>query len=140
MSTQTQTKPHYFKCSCCGSTSIRWDASAYWDVTTQEYKLAGDIEQTTICENCGEEETAIKVDAPTPPGSFQYSKWRKGGWYVDNVRYPNGACGCVSRNYSDGKWRIACHPAPFEQQQTFPTRDAAALAEWHLAQEEEAQQ
>jgi hypothetical protein len=23
-----------------------------------------------------------------------------------NVRYPNGAVGCVSRNYPDRKWRI----------------------------------
>lgn len=30
-----------------------------------------------------------------------YSSWRHGGWYVHNVRYPSGACGCVSNNYPD---------------------------------------
>jgi hypothetical protein len=37
-----------------------------------------------------------------------FSPWRHGGWYVDNVRYPTGGCGCVSRNYPDRKWRIVC--------------------------------
>lgn len=65
-----------------------------------------------------------------PPTEFQYSPWRHGGWYVDNVRYPSGACGCVSRNFADKRWRIVCDPrtdAP-----TFKSRDAAALGEWHL--------
>lgn len=65
-----------------------------------------------------------------------YSRWRHGGWYVDNIRYPSGGCGCVSRNYEDGKWRIACDsrrdklggPGDF----TFPSRDAAARAERKL--------
>jgi hypothetical protein len=30
-----------------------------------------------------------------------YAKWRHGGWYVRNVRYPSGACGCVSNNFAD---------------------------------------
>lgn len=67
-----------------------------------------------------------------------FSKWRHGGWYVNNVRYPSGACGCVSNNYDDGKWRIACddrrvnlgEPGDF----TFKTRDAAARAEKELAE------
>lgn len=63
---------------------------------------------------------------------FTYSPWRHGGWYVHEVRYPSGACGCVSRNYPDGKWRIACDPRPFEQQPTFRTRDEAAAAEYAL--------
>lgn len=65
-----------------------------------------------------------------------YSKWRHGGWYVHNICYPSGACGCVSNNYEDKKWRIACddrrnglgEPGDF----TFPTRDAAARAERDL--------
>lgn len=66
-----------------------------------------------------------------------YSKWRHGGWYVTNIRYPSGACGCVSANYPDGKWRIVCddrrmygigQPGDF----TFPSRDAAARAEREL--------
>lgn len=65
----------------------------------------------------------------------QYSPWRHGGWYVDNVRYPSGAVGCVSRNYADRKWRIACDDRPdaFERF-TYPNRDAAARAEYELAQ------
>jgi hypothetical protein len=54
-----------------------------------------------------------------------FSPWRHGGWYVDNVRYPSGACGCVSNNYPDKKWRIVCGP----QDLTFSTRGDAAKAE-----------
>lgn len=57
----------------------------------------------------------------------EYSKWRHGGWYVHNVRYPSGAIGCVSNNYEDGKWRIACgnlHGI------TFSSRADAAKAEY----------
>lgn len=67
-----------------------------------------------------------------PPTTFEYEPWRHGGWYVTNVRYPSGAVGCVSRNYPDRKWRIACDPRPFDRRPTFRSRDAAALAEWHL--------
>ncbi len=65
---------------------------------------------------------------------FSYDPWRHGGWYVGGagMRYPNGGCGCVSRNYADGKWRIACDPRPFAEQPTFPNRDAAARAEREL--------
>lgn len=69
----------------------------------------------------------------TPPKSFSYSSWRHGGWYVNNVEYPSGAIGCVSRNYDDGKWRIACDGRQFEKRPTFANRDEAARAEWHLA-------
>lgn len=62
-----------------------------------------------------------------------YAHWRHGGWYVVNVRYPSGAVGCVSRNYADRKWRIVCHPLPFDQQPTFRSRDEAARAEYLLA-------
>ena len=64
-----------------------------------------------------------------------YSHWRHGGWYVTNLHYPSGACGCVSRNYPDGLWRIACDPRPFEEQPTFRTRDEAARAELRLVLE-----
>ena len=72
---------------------------------------------------------------PGPPVSFSYSAWRHGGWYVNNVRYPSGAVGCVSRNYHDRKWRIVCDPRPFEERPTFKCRDDAARAEWALAAE-----
>ncbi|MGF6440374.1 hypothetical protein [Paraburkholderia youngii] len=65
-----------------------------------------------------------------------YSKWRHGGWYVDNVRYPDGAVGCVSNNYPDGKWRVVCHPSGFEEGPTFETRHQAAMAEYELVQQE----
>ena len=68
--------------------------------------------------------------------SFTYSRWRHGGWYIDNVHYPSGACGCVSRNYEDRKWRIVCDPRPFEERPTFKTREEAATAEWALTQQQ----
>lgn len=68
-----------------------------------------------------------------------YSPWRHGGWYVDNVRYPSGAVGCVSNNYADKKWRIVCDPRPFDEAPTFTTRDAAARAERELVAELTAQ-
>ena len=61
-----------------------------------------------------------------------YSPWRHGGWYVDNVQYPSGAVGCVSRNYPDRKWRIVCDER--EPRPTYPSRDAAALAELELTE------
>ena len=67
-----------------------------------------------------------------PDWTPSYSPWRHGGWYVDNLHYPTGAVGCVSRNYADKKWRIACDPRPFEEQATFRNRDEAARAERDL--------
>ena len=67
-----------------------------------------------------------------PPATFTYDRWRHGGWYVGEVSYPSGACGCVSRNYEDRKWRIACDPRPFPEQPTFRSRDEAARAEYRL--------
>lgn len=61
----------------------------------------------------------------------QYERWRHGGWYVTNVRYPSGAVGCVSNNYHDKKWRIAC--ADDSLALTFSTRDDAAKAEYIMA-------
>jgi hypothetical protein len=74
-----------------------------------------------------------------PSRGFGFSPWRHGGWYVGGVRYPSGACGCVSSNYPDRKWRIVCDRrrgdlnAPGDV--TFRTRDEAALAERLLALE-----
>ncbi len=64
----------------------------------------------------------IVVDDWEP--SYEY--WRHGGWYVTNIRYPKGGCGCVSSNYPDKKWRIVCG-RPYAE--TFKSRDAAARAE-----------
>ena len=85
------------------------------------------------------------AERPQPPASVTepaaqdnweptYSPWRHGGWYVDNVRYPGGAVGCVSRNYADRKWRIVCDDRPdAHEKYTYPNRDAAARAERELA-------
>lgn len=62
---------------------------------------------------------------------LSYAHWRHGGWYT-NVMYPSGACGCVSRNYVDKKWRIVCDERPFEKRPTFKNRDEAARAEYDL--------
>jgi len=69
----------------------------------------------------------------------QYEPWRHGGWYVTNIHYPSGACGCVSRNYADLKWRIVGDPRPFESAPTFRNRDEAARAERDLATMTDAQ-
>lgn len=75
----------------------------------------------------------------TPVEGFtpEFSPWRHGGWYVDNIRYPSGAVGCVSRNYDDRKWRIVCDPragafpgGPHDH--TYRNRTEAAHAELHL--------
>lgn len=67
----------------------------------------------------------------------EYSKWRHGGWYVHNVQYPSGACGCVSNNFPDKQWRIVCDERRKELGEsgdfTFETRDLAARAELELA-------
>lgn len=56
----------------------------------------------------------------------QYSYWRHGGSYVDNIVYPSGAAGCIAsaRATISGKFEVAC-----AELGTFKTRDAAAHAE-----------
>ena len=68
-----------------------------------------------------------------------FTKWRHGGWYVSNLHYPSGASGCVSNNYPDKKWRIACDDRRVgglggEGDFTYKSRDAAARAEYDLVQ------
>lgn len=83
----------------------------------------------------------MTTNQPDESWTPTYSKWRHGGWYVQNVRYASGAIGCVSNNYPDGKWRIACDDRRVELggegDYTFPTRDAAARAEYALANQKE---
>ena len=72
----------------------------------------------------------------TTPETFTYERWRHGGWYVAEVRYPSGAIGCVSRNYADRKWRIACDSRPGASERfTYKSRDEAARAEYALAED-----
>jgi hypothetical protein len=61
----------------------------------------------------------------------EFSPWRHGGWYVDNIRYPSGAVGCVSRTYPDGRWRIVCDERTGDR--TYPSRVGAAQAERYLS-------
>ncbi len=65
----------------------------------------------------------------TRPWKADYLRWRHGGWYVCNTRYPNGGCGCVSNNYDDKRWRIVCDSRPLEQMPVFSSREDAAQAE-----------
>jgi hypothetical protein len=67
-----------------------------------------------------------------------YERWRHGGWYVLNVRYPSGACGCVSANFADKRWRIVADldRIPFDQVPTFRTRDEAAREEYRRTVQE----
>jgi len=78
-----------------------------------------------------------KVTAPPTDWRPEFSRWRHGGWYVDNVRYPSGAVGCVSRNYPDRKWRIVCDGRngsdDLREHITFTSREEAARAEYVLA-------
>lgn len=89
-----------------------------------------------------DQQCTVRQDTPEklhadPDWTPVYSRWRHGGWYVHNVRYPqNGACACVSKNYPDSKWRIVCDDRRKELggqgDFTFPSRDAAARAEYAL--------
>jgi hypothetical protein len=76
-------------------------------------------------------------DVDPAPERFDYDWWRHGGWYVNNVRYPSGAVGCVSRKLLavgattlDGRWRIACDSRP--EDHSYACRDDAARAECYL--------
>lgn len=59
------------------------------------------------------------------PWKPRYDRWRHGGWYVTNITHVSGAAGCVSNNYPDKKWRIACG----DDKRTFANRNEAAYAE-----------
>jgi hypothetical protein len=68
----------------------------------------------------------------------EFRTWRHGGFYVTNIRYPSGACGCVSNNYPDKRWRIACDPRKGDF--SYNGRISAARAEYELVQELRAQE
>lgn len=73
-----------------------------------------------------------------------FTRWRHGGWYVSNVHHLGGACGCVSNNYPDKKWRIVDDPRRNELGAagdfTFPSRHEAAVAEYEMATAEIAEE
>lgn len=61
---------------------------------------------------------------------FTYSPWRHGGYYVNEVRYPSGAVGCVAGPNKDGRWFIACDSR--SEEISYATRHDAAVAERDL--------
>jgi hypothetical protein len=99
--------------------------------------IAKAIQASTGCNRTEAFEEVLRLVDTTRP--FAYSRWRHGGWYVAGIRYPSGACGCVSNNYPDSKWRIVCDDQREALNEpgdvTFPTREAAARAEQVLALE-----
>lgn len=76
--------------------------------------------------NASEDDLIVK-------NKHSYSRWRHGGWYVNDVTYPSGAVGCVAK-YPDGKWHIVCdeREGAFEGKFTYNSRDEAADAEAQL--------
>ena len=80
---------------------------------------------------------ALKDDAEWTP---MFTAWRHGGWYVNNVRHPSGAVGCVSNKFEDKKWRIVCDPRRVNLGEdgdiTFKSRVDAAKGERDLIQHE----
>ena len=67
------------------------------------HPLTDIIAATIIAQGCcaeaqARDETIRLADLTSP---LKYSRWRHGGWYVGIMRYPSGACGCVSRTYAD---------------------------------------
>ena len=68
--------------------------------------------------------------SPTEEWEPVFSPWRHGGSYVTNLRYPNGACGCIvsARHSDDGFFHIACGPRELTSIK-FKTRREAAYAE-----------
>ena len=102
------------------------------DYTITDYTITDYITAASPAHTPGAHTMTEQRDTWTP----QYSQWRHGGWYVHNIRYPSGAIGCVSRNYPDNKWRIACDPRRLAHLvHTYPTRDAAARAELRLIED-----
>lgn len=95
------------------------------------------IRTQTGCAGAEAFEEVLRLMDPARPLGF--SRWRHGGWYVHGVRYPSGACGCVSNHYPDKKWRIACDDRRLALNEpgdvTFRTREEAACAERLLALE-----
>lgn len=97
-------------------------------------KIAKVVQEQSLCSDL---EAMAEAQFITDPNSvLSYEKWRHGGWTVTGVRYPSGACGCVSSNYKDGKWRIVCDDRRVALGEdgdfTFPTREKAARAEQAL--------
>lgn len=97
--------------------------------------MASAIQAQSHCTATQAFEQALRL--VNPSALLHYSRWRHGGWYISGIRYPSGACGCVSSNYPDKKWRIVCDRrrqdlnAPGDV--TFRSREEAARAEQVLA-------
>ena len=97
--------------------------------------MASAIQAQSHCTATQAFEQALRL--VNPSALLHYSRWRHGGWYISGIRYPSGACGCVSSNYPDRKWRIVCDDRRQALNEpgdvTFGSREAAARAEQMLA-------
>lgn len=97
--------------------------------------MASAIQAQSHCTATQAFEQALRL--VNPSALLHYSRWRHGGWYISGIRYPSGACGCVSSNYPDKKWRIVCDDRRKALNEpgdmTFGSREAAARAEQVLA-------
>lgn len=54
------------ECSTCGSTDVRRDAYAEWNVQTQEWELHS-VYDNFVCEDCGGECSVDEVDDDATP-------------------------------------------------------------------------
>ncbi|WP_298434879.1 hypothetical protein [Ottowia sp.] len=114
------------------------DAASYLPCPDDVFEgIAKAIQAQSRCTGAVAFDVALRLVDPSRP--FAYSRWRHGGWYVSDVRYPSGACGCVSNNYLDKKWRIVCDGRRQDLNEpgdvTFRSREEAARAEQVLALE-----
>lgn len=75
-----------------------------------------------------------QVSVGNPPERFTYSRARD-AWRVNEIEYPSGMSGCVMKALRNGEWLILQDPRQGHDRPTFRTRDEAALAEWHLAEQ-----
>lgn len=114
------------------------DVAALWPCSDDVFQsMTKAIQAQSHCTATEAFEQALHLLDTTRP--FAYTRWRHGGWYVSGVRYLSGACGCVSANYPDKKWRIVCDSRRQALNEpgdvTFRSRDEAARAEQALALE-----
>lgn len=53
------------RCSSCGSTSLYWEGSHYWDAETQSFRAGDDVGDGPFCGDCGAEHCGEPVDIET---------------------------------------------------------------------------
>jgi hypothetical protein len=78
-----------YHCPACDSTSVYREATAYWDVDAQDWKLSDDISDNAACSDCswsGEDEL---VEWPVPP--FDKLQTEYNGWLAAQRLHIGGA-------------------------------------------------